>query len=84
MSVCLNSDILISYPILNTGAIEYEKAYELSSLGYDLYNPEDPFYNDKCTPFANNSVDVPLKDRREEFYIEVPFCGSNCRYEGIN
>ena len=84
MSVCLNSDIRISYPILNTDTIQFERAYELSSLGYDLYNPEDPFYNDKCAPFANNLVDVPLKDRREEFYIEVPFCGSNCRYEGIN
>ena len=84
MSVCLNSDIRISYPILNTATIQFGRAYELSSLGYDLYNPEDPFYNDKCAPFANSSVDVPLKDRREEFYIEVPFCGSNCRYEGIN
>ena len=40
--------------------------------------------NDKCSPFSDGTVDVALKDRRKDYYINVTFCGDECSYGGIN
>ena len=40
----------------------------LVSLGYDIYNPADPFYNDKRTPYSEDGVDVVIKDRKDDYF----------------
>ena len=84
MKVCEGNDIIISYPITNGAAVNLAEAESIANLGYDIYNPEDPFFNDKCASFSNGTVDVVLKDRKEDFYIDAPFCGDGCTYGGIN
>ena len=84
MKVCEGNDISISYPINKRISINYTKAESIADKGYDIYNPSDPFYNDKCSPFSEDGVDVVIKDRKKDYYIEVPFCDSSCSYGCIN
>ena len=66
----------------NETLIIYE---ELKNQGYDIYNPNDSFYNDICTKYTSvNNTDLILNDRKSIFYDNQIFCQENCQYNGIN
>ena len=51
----------------------------MESKGIDIYNKEDPFYNDICFLFTSNySRDVTIEDRRAYYYPHTSFCEDNC------
>ena len=58
----------------------------LSSFGYDIFNKNDPFYNDICTIFSSeDETDVLLIDRRVTYYNDsIILCESGCDYSGYN
>ena len=83
LSICKNCPIRIKTPfILNENQfIKYQNA---KKQGYDIFNPNDTFYNDVCTPFDNeNYTDVIINDRKSDYYENINFCESNCQYQGI-
>ena len=84
MKYCEGNDITLSYPITNAAAVNLAQGESIAELGYDIYDPSDPFYNDKCASFSNGTVDVVIKDRKNDFYVDAPFCGDQCVYGGIN
>ena len=47
-----------------------------------MYNSSDPFYNDICFKFSSevNGKDVTLKDRRNEYYVNITFCENLFNY----
>ena len=51
--------------------------------GYDLFNSEDPFYNDKCTKFtAPFDSDITLKLRNELYLLYAKIsCSDKCLYD---
>ena len=53
-----------------------------SSLGYDILNINDPFYNDICTTFTSKDhTDIILSDRRRAYYNEnIILCENGCEY----
>ena len=55
LSLCEKSDINLYFQIeLNS---ETEKLYkDLNKQGYDIFNINDPFYNDICTPYNTQNV----------------------------
>ena len=58
---------------------------DLQKNGYDLFNINDSFYNDICSPYTTiNKTDVILLDRKNDFYIAInTTCQSNCRYSSL-
>ena len=43
--------------------INLSSVIAMASQGIDIFNPEDPFFNDICYPYTtNSSTDIPLKD----------------------
>ena len=64
---------------LNSGT---KKLYdETKNSGYDIFNINDPFYQDICTPFNSNGTDILLIDRIDYIYFnEDTKCQSNCQY----
>ena len=76
-------NIYVSTNLDNNEYILYE---ELKNQGYDLYDPNDKFYNDICTKFATvNNTDLTLSDRKELLYDNSKiFCQDNCDYKGID
>ena len=59
---------------------------EMKNQGYDIFNPNDSFYNDICTKYTSeNSTDLTLNDRKNLFYNGSQiFCQENCVYQYVN
>ena len=82
ISKCENIKIDIYAPVnFSQDYLEFIK--EMQEQGYDILNPEDPFYNDICTPYnSENNTDVLLIDRKKDFYISnLSLCEENCEYK---
>ena len=54
----------------------------MKSLGYDMLNINDPFYQDLCTPYKyENNTDIILSDRQDYIYNNKDSeCQSNCDF----
>ena len=85
LSVCEKDTIDLYVPVqLNDKLIElYE---DLQNSGYDLFNIDDPFYNDLCSPYkSENGTDVLLSDRKNDYYNNnYTTCQANCQYSSFN
>ena len=84
LSLCRNIKI-------NTYSTHYpseeskSKIKQLNELGYDLYNINDNFYQDICSPFTSeNGTDILLSDRKSDFYENISLCENNCTYKGYD
>ena len=84
LSICESSTISIYIPI-NLPEETKQIYTELDRQGYDLFNPNDSFYNDLCTPFkSKDGTDVPMNDRRNDYYLKYnnnTQCQANCQYD---
>ena len=84
--------IEIIYPLKdyinnNTGINKRNSEYLIKNLKsfyskdprIEVYNINDPFYNDICSKYTSDEgVDMTLNDRREEFYVNKSLCEDNC------
>ena len=81
LSVC--SDIKFDIYIPIQLKEETQKLYEdLKSQGYNLFDKNDKFYTDICSPFkTKNGTDILLSDRLNEFFLKNELnCQANCEY----
>ena len=82
LNVCQNISILINAPVNITSNLE--NLYDsLNKSGFNLFNSNDPFYNDICTPYTSNpGKDIPMADRRSEIYssFNTNLCQNNCTF----
>ena len=83
---CKDIEIKIENTVKMTSEeLNLDKAKEALQYGYDIYNAKDSFYNSICTIFTNgNGTDVPLENRKSDYYKNISFCDINCYYDGIN
>ena len=81
LSICTNDKINIDIPMILAGR-SLDIYLNLSSLGFDILNTNDPFYNDICTTFSSNDhTDIILSDRRRAYYNEsLILCENGCEY----
>ena len=85
LSVCSNVKIDIYIPIKLDE--KTQKLYDnLKSQGYDLFDKNDKFYKDICTPYkSQNGTDVLLSDRYNDFFTPNQLiCQANCEYSDYN
>ena len=81
LSICDDEAINLYVKIDLTG--ETKEIYEyMKSLGYDMLNINDPFYEDICTPYKYaNNTDILLSDRKDYIYNNKDSqCQSNCEF----
>ena len=87
MSYCYNYKIIIQTPVnLSDEAVAlYDIANE---FGYNIFDSEDPFYNDICTPFTTkNGTDMILPDRQNDIFSlwgNISICQYGCDFESYN
>ena len=68
LKICQNTSIYINIPIQLSQEIESLYA-SLNESGYNLFNSNDSFYNDICSPYTSeNGIDIPILDRQSEIY----------------
>ena len=81
LSVCSDVKIDIYVPIqLNE---EIQKLYDdLKSQGYNLFDKNDKFYTDICTPYkSKNGTDILLSDRLNDIFSPNQLsCQANCEF----
>ena len=87
MSICADLKINIYSPIyLNDEAQSLFSS--LKESGYNLFNSNDSFYNDFCTPYTSiEGTDILLKDRKKDIYQkngDKDLCQKNCELEYYN
>lgn len=54
------------------------------SDNFDLFNQNDPFYNDYCFAYPINGFYLPIEDRRRLYFHNISFCEVSCTYDCIN
>ena len=83
LSVCKDIKIDIYVPVILSEKI-LNLQNELKNLGYDLFDINNKFYQDICTPYkSENGTDVLLSDRINYFYNnEETQCQPNCQLSG--
>ena len=85
LSICSNINIDLYVPIQLSE--ETKQLYDdLNSKGYNLFDKNDKFYTDICTPYkSQNGTDIPLADRYNDFYNSNQLnCQANCQYSDYN
>ena len=57
-------------------------AEEMDKLGYNIFNLNDRFYKDMCTPYKSKiGTDIVLSDRVDYIYNNLDAqCQSNCKF----
>jgi len=83
LKVCQNTSIYIDTPIYLSQ--ELESLYNsLNESGYNLFNSNDSFYNDICSPYTSEKgIDIPILDRQNEIYNKIKdytICQENCTF----
>ena len=83
LNVCQNASIYINSPV--NLSQEVESLYDsLNESGYNLFNSNDSFYNDICSPYTSeNGIDIPILDRQNEIYNNIKdytICQNNCSF----
>ena len=85
LTICSDDKINIDIPMILVGQTR-DLYQNFSSLGYDILNSEDPFYNDICTTFSSkDDTDIILSDRRRAYYNEnLILCEDGCEYSSYD
>ena len=82
LSICQNTYINLYIPIQLSN--KTQSLYEdLKENGYDLFNINDSFYQDICTPYkTKDGTDILLSDRKKDYYYNNNdiICQANCEY----
>jgi hypothetical protein len=71
ISVCSNVTITVSIPITNTSNLNFTLYEMYKQYGVDFFNPNDPFFHDRCFSFSDSISDFTLNDRIAEIYQNV-------------
>ena len=81
LSFCYDSPINIYIP-LELSENTKQLYNRLKNSGYNMFNINDPFYQDICTPFdSSNETDILLIDRINYIYHnDDTQCQSNCQF----
>ena len=80
LSVCQNITIN-TYTNFAPSKETLDKIMKLNESGFDLYNINDSFYQDLCTPFtSDDGTDILLSDRVNDFYDNISLCEIGCTY----
>ena len=75
-------DIFVPFDIPEDNYNLYKFA---ENQGYNIFDQNDSFYNDICTPFdSQNKTDVLINSRKKDFFRDFNFCEEGCKYDKIN
>jgi hypothetical protein len=85
LSLCEKNKIEIFTPIKDLQEETINNYNELINQGYNIFDPNDIFYNDICTPFTSeNNTDLLLTDRKKAYFDEnLTYCQSGCTYKNV-
>ena len=85
LSQCENLSVTMYVPVYinDKTSLLYNS---LKELGYNLFDSNDSFYTDICSPFSTeNGTDILLDDRKNKIYNEnISLCQNDCKLISYN
>ena len=86
LSICDGEKIMLYSPIINKSLIKFNEAQYFYSYGnYNIYDGNDKFYTDICSPAQINGNDITLNDRYNDFFVSnISLCNDTCDFYMIN
>ena len=82
LSVC--SHITITFPV-ELDDNQKELYEDLKKYGYDIFDINDRFYQDICSPYrTKDGTDMILSDRKKDIYNDNYSCPLNCTYSSYS
>ena len=84
LSFCQDLQISVNYKIKNSSLIDKNKVMFYSDMNVDIFNHNDPFFNDICYSYSQDNKDMILKDRVKDIYQNYSFCEDKCEYKKMN
>ena len=80
ISECKDTDIIIHHPLDANilSLLDLQTIKDLKNSGINVFDINDPFFNDLCYPFTFQDMDIVLEDRRYLFYQNYSFCEEGC------
>ena len=86
--ICKNETIVIKEnltSILSEGNNNHKLQTSLTEQGINIFDLNDPFYQDLCYDFDNPSnKDIPLSERISTIYPDVSLCDEGCQMNAID
>ena len=83
--ICKNTSIKIEKSLKINNKSNKEEIIKLLEEGVNVFDINDPFFNDICYPYQDeNGNDIPLQSRKEDFYQDTAICIKGCEYSGID
>ena len=76
ISKCKDTNIIIDYSIKDSALALLDKNLisEFNNLGINIFDINDPFFNDLCVPFDYHDTDIILEDRYNLIYQNFSIC----------
>jgi len=71
-------------PIPGIENLNLTKYQYYADLGVNIFDPEDPYFTDRCIPIRKNSTQSTILSRRDEFSKFQLTCSPGCVLKGIN
>lgn len=84
LSECSDSKYAFKTSVFDNGNVDEKLVKYFADLKINIFDINDPFFNDICFNFSINEKDVPLDDRIKLYYQNISLCNSGCSYIGIN
>ena len=86
ISYCDDISIKIMIKInLDDYNLDLNKINDALNSNYDAFDSNSEFFNDVCSKFSNsNGTDVPINDRKKDYYANISFCQEGCKYDGFD
>ena len=83
--ICKDTKIKIEKDLNLKANKNNEEIMKLLEEGINVFDINDPFFKDICYPYQDeNGNDIPLKNRKEDYYQDTVVCIKGCEYSGIN
>ena len=81
LSIC-NGNTINIYAKMDLSDETKETFEKMKSMGYNMFNIEDPFYQDICIPYSStNNTDMLLSDRKDYIYNNKDTqCQPSCQF----
>ena len=85
ISICSNTTMMFIIPKRKTEfTLDDDYMSALFESNINIFHPDSSLFNDKCTRFTENNIDISIKDRRDFIYQNISLCRKEyCIYGGV-
>ena len=82
---CANYPIIIAIPPNPNITINFTAVNYLKKDGFNILDPNDPFFSDRCIPYVYSNCDTTLDFRKSYFFQNQSInCSAGCLFSGFD